>query len=232
MGIFSVQFLSGDYRERQRAANAAGCVAYVEHHFNSTDLPAAGSYAVAIVGSNGSATSGAWGRWYAKAVAAEFGIGVGGDGGIAVGGFGGRGDFNLRYTAMPAILLEPLFASNPEHAAWIRSEEGQTRLAKVLVESIRVFFPSGGLVAFSIGHKGKTSKPNDRGCSVVGGGTEAEYAEAVLLKAQDLLVALQPDRVQNAVRVVEGGATLFERGIAAGAVVSWDPATGTLRIGT
>ena len=88
---------------------------------------------------------------------------------------------------MPAILVEPLFASNPDHAAWIRSEAGQDRLAQILADSIRRCFPDGGRLAFSIGHKYKTTSPNDRGAAVHGGGTEADYAEIVLGKAAALL---------------------------------------------
>jgi hypothetical protein len=80
---------------------------------------------VVIVGSNASSTSRNWGRWYAKAVAEQFGCRVGGDGGILVGGFDGRGDGNVKHTRMPVALLEPLFASNPQQADAIRSEAGQ-----------------------------------------------------------------------------------------------------------
>ena len=44
---------------------------------------------------------------------------------------------------MPAILLEPLFVSNPRHAEIVRSEDGQMRpRARVLVDSIKRFFPT------------------------------------------------------------------------------------------
>ena len=38
-------FYKGDYRERQEQANSDRCMAYVEHHFNSSVSPVA-SYAV------------------------------------------------------------------------------------------------------------------------------------------------------------------------------------------
>ena len=180
--MYRCKFYKGDYRERQEQANADRCAAYVEHHFNSSASPTA-SYAVAITGANASQTSRNWGRWYAQAVAREFSLSVGGDQGILVGGFDGRGDFNLRFTDMPAILLEPLFASNPRQAEWIRSGDGQTRLARILYDSIRRFFQTGGLIGFSVGHKYKRSAPNDRGAAVVGGGgfniptSSAEYIQ-------------------------------------------------------
>lgn len=184
--MYEVRFYKGNYSQRQAQANADHCVAYVEHHFNSSGNPDAG-YAVVITGSNASQTSKDWGRWYAHAVADEFGIKTGGDDGIMVGGYGGRGDGNIIKTHMPAILLEPLFVSNPQHAEWVRSEDGQDRLARNLVDSIRQFFPDGGLIGFSVGHKYKSSRPDDRGAAVVGGGTEADYAEIVLEKARQLL---------------------------------------------
>lgn len=67
---------------------------------------------------------------YAEAIGREFSATLGGDQGILVGGYNGRGDDNVRYTDMPAVLLEPLFGSNPAHAEWIRSEAEQTRLAR------------------------------------------------------------------------------------------------------
>jgi hypothetical protein len=78
---------------------------------------------------------------------------------------------------MPAILLEPLFGSTPRHAEIIRSHEGQRKLAQVLVASILCMFPDGGLCGFSVGHKGKTSNPDDRGAAVHGTDLmEADYA--------------------------------------------------------
>ena len=184
--MYSVKFYKGNYRDRQREANRDKAVCYVEHHFNSCSDPSIG-YCVVIVGSNASKTSIGWGRFYSRLVSREFVIPVGGDDGVKIGGFGGRGDSNIRFTHMPAILLEPLFASNPRHAEIIRDDEGQNKLAEILVESIRKIFPNGGLVAFSVGHKYKKSNPLDRGALLHGGGTEADYAEIVLIKAKDIL---------------------------------------------
>ena len=185
---YRVQFYDGDYPRRQRAANAAGAICYLEHHFNAGSPT--GNYASVIVARNASIRSVQWGRIYARLCIDEFrdvNLKLGGDMGIVVGGYAGRGDINLRYTAMPAILVEPLFCSNPIHAAIIRSTDGQRRLARIVAESIRQVFPNGGLVAFSIGHMGKDSVRQDRGAPVVGGGDEAEYARAVLEIARDIL---------------------------------------------
>ncbi|MBL8352212.1 MAG: N-acetylmuramoyl-L-alanine amidase [Burkholderiaceae bacterium] len=218
--MYTVKFYKGEYHERQRAANADKAAAYVEHHFNSSSSEQA-NYAVVVVGSNASATSRNWGQWYARAVAEEFSTRLGGDGGILVGGWQGRGDGNLKHTNMPALLLEPLFASNPQQAEIIRSESGQARLARILVESIRRFIPGGGLIAFSVGHKYKNSSPNDRGAALAGGGNEADHAEKVLEKAAQLLTASGPAPHGRTLRVMKGDTLLFETPVDEDAVVVW-----------
>lgn len=227
--MYEVRFYKGDYRERQRQANRDGCIAYVEHHFNSSASSTA-NYTVVITGANASQTSRNWGRWYAKAVAREFGIPVGGDQGIVVGGYDGRGDFNLRFTSMPAILLEPLFASQPQHAEWIRSDTGQERLARILCDSFLRFFQQGGLVGFSVGHKYKTSQPNDRGAAVQGGGWEADYAEKVLERTQAMLEQIDRPQEEREIRVVKGDQVLWRSAVDADADIHWDPVRGVLHI--
>jgi len=172
------------YKKRQRQANIDNCVAYVEHHFNSTEGKKA-NYTCVVTGSNASSTSKAWGRLYCKLVSEEFGTK---NKGLLIGGYRGRGNHNLYYTNMPAILLEPLFVSNPEQAALIKTEEGQERLARCLVKSIKEIFPDGGLIGFSIGHKGVNA-----GAPVHGGGQEEQYAELVLDRAHDMLIGLRDE---------------------------------------
>jgi hypothetical protein len=227
--VYEVRFYKGDYGERQRRANADQAKAYVEHHFNSSSSPMA-NYAVVITGSNASQTSRNWGRWYTQATSREFDVPIGGDQGIKVGGYDGRGDGNLKHTNMPAILLEPLFASNPRHADIIRSEDGQMRMARVLVDSVRRFFPDGGLIAFSVGHKYKTSNPDDRGANLVGGGSEAEFAEKVLLKAEAMLHGITAPEEGRHLRVVKGEEVLLDDVIDEDALLVWDPERCLLRI--
>ena len=217
---YKVKFYKGDYFQRQQAANADKAVAYVEHHFNSSASPTA-NYAVVVVGSNASSTSRNWGRWYAKAVAEQFGTQVGGDAGILVGGWNGRGDGNVKHTNMPAVLLEPLFASHPQQAEAIRSQAGQAALARILAESIRRFIPGGGLIAFSVGHKYKASSPNDRGAALAGGGNEADHAELVLQRAATLLTEEAADPAPRTLRVMQGDRLLFETVVDEDAVISW-----------
>jgi len=227
--MYKVNFYKGDYLERQQQANKDGCMAYVEHHFNSSPDPAAG-YAVVITGSNASQTSRNWGRWYAAAVSREFDIPIGGDQGIMMGGYNGRGDYNLKFTDMPAILAEPLFASNPLHAQFIKSDSGQERLARILCESIQRFFQKDGTIGFSVGHKYKISSPNDRGTAVYGGGVEADFAEAVLEKAKVLIEGVQSPQQEREIKVVKDGTVLWKQAVDADADISWDPVRCTLRI--
>ncbi len=228
-GIYKVRFYTGDYRDRQMDANKDKAIAYVEHHFNSFESSLA-SYSVVTTGANASSTSLNWGRWYAHAIAQEFGTTVGGSGGLFVGGAQGKGDGNLRYTNMPAILLEPLFASNPQQADIIRSESGQTRLARVLVESIQRFFPDGGLIAFSVGHKYKKSKPRDMGAALAGGGMEATYSEKVLLIAKTILENIETPQTSRQIRVIKGNKELLNLVIDEDDELTWDPVRGLLQV--
>lgn len=179
-----------DYSERQAQANADKVDLYVEQHFNASASPKP-NYCVVVVGSNASATSKEIGRRYATAVSREFSVPIGGTDGLLIGGFNGRGDGNIRKTNMPAILLEPMFCSNPEQAEIIRSVQGQKRLADCLVRAIRSMFSDSVKIGFSIGHKYKRRNPRDRGAAVHGGGTEADYAEIVLNFAADTLGAVE-----------------------------------------
>lgn len=180
MPVYSVQFYRGDYARRQQAANDDGAICYVEHHFNSNGPEAC--YACVVVARNASARSIAWGNAYTREVARAFGVP---DRGVVVGGFGGRGDGNLRRTAMPAILVEPLFVSNPRGAKCAR--ERAPELAAILASSVRSHFSTGGRVAFSVGHRYRPCAPGDRGAPAVGGGWEADLAETVLQLAARLL---------------------------------------------
>ena len=227
--LYRVRFYKGDYIDRQRQANADKCAAYVEHHFNSSESPTTG-YSVVITGANASQTSRNWGRWYAQAAAREFNLTVGGDQGIVVGGYNGRGDGNLRFTDMPAILLEPLFASNPQHAEIIRSDDGQARLALIMCDSIQRFFPKGGLIGFSVGHKYKTSQPKDRGAALAGGGWEADFAETVLHTAKTRLEQIGAPQEERVVRVMKGEKELGRYTVDADADLRWDPVRGILRL--
>ncbi|MFK5969217.1 MAG: N-acetylmuramoyl-L-alanine amidase [Candidatus Marithrix sp.] len=240
--MYEVRFYKGNYKWRQIQANRDKCVAYIEHHFNATGNNTTG-YSVVIVGYNSSNTSKAWGRWYANHIGQEFRVPVAGRGGILVGGFSGRGNGNVKHTNMPAILLEPLFVSNTLQAEIVRSEDGQDRLAKVLADSIIEFFPKGGKIAFSVGHKYKTSRPKDRGASVNGGGSEADYAEIVMEKAKYLLENYEPnakkpvieeeDVIDNEIRIIKNGKEIWSNSdLDEDDQIVWDEENRTLYLNT
>lgn len=225
MTKYNVRFFWGDYSDRQNAANAAKAVCYVEQHFNSA-TPAATGVEV-IVGKNASKKSKDWAALYAEKVSKEFLIPVRSPEtkGVIVGGRGGRGDGNIRLTNMPAILLEPCFVSNPKEALIVRSTSGQKALGKILAETIQTMFPDGGTIAFSVGHKGKESNPHDRGADVYGGGTEAEYAELVMLQAKAVLEGVEmvdPDPIAAARADIESGNVLSEREEMAGFILNFE----------
>jgi len=227
--MYEIVWCRGDYGDRQRSANAAGCVCYLEAHFNAlaNDRPGqSDNPSLCIVGSNASTTSRNWAAWFSARVAATFGIR---DAGVLVGPK--RGDWNVRLTAMPAILIEPLFVSDPEQAEIARSEAGQAKLAGVIAESIRRFFPDGGKVGFSVGHKYKRSAPNDRGAPVHGGGWEAELAEQVLKRAARLLTSgLQVGDPERVITLELAGEQAQTIAIDPDARVSWCAETETLRV--
>jgi hypothetical protein len=77
---------------------------------------------------------------------------------------------------MPAILVEPLFGSNAEHAAIIMSSEGRHLLAWCLAETVRRSLPEGGKVVLSAGHG---TVPGKNGCAIYGYPQTSEHFEAV-----------------------------------------------------
>jgi len=221
MGKYIVKFYKGNYKTRQRNANKDGCVLYVEHHFNSSKKNPNANYSVVIVGKNASQKSKDVGRDYTKRVSKFFGTDIGGNDGILIGGYGGHGNYNLKFTSMPAILLEPLFASNCKHAKWIKNDTDI--LAKLLVGTIRNAFPNGGLIAFSVGHKYKTTNPWDRGAKINGGGTEADYAEKVLLMAKEILISGTINKEETEkVKVVVNDQLEYSIGVSGDDEIRWN----------
>ena len=194
MRKYTVTFYSGNYRARQRDANRDGADLYVEHHFNSFFLPGP-DYCVAVVAKNASSRSIHFATIYTQLIHELLGCPLRADGPVIIGGFKGRGNGNLKHTKMPAVLLEPLFISNPDSAAFVATIDGREALAGVLVAAICEFLPDGGCIAFSVGHKGRTFRPRDRGAALYPGipvegnvpPTEADLAEDVLLRAAQML---------------------------------------------
>lgn len=86
---------------------------------------------------------------FAYTVQEDFETALGGKEGVLIGGRYGINEADLIYTHMPAILVQPLFATNPVHASWLKNKSVQLRLARIITKSIYSSFPNGGLFAFS-----------------------------------------------------------------------------------
>ncbi len=189
--MYDICFYKGEYEARQKQANTDGCVGYVEAHYNySSELES--NYTLVLCGNGDAQGSRKWGRLFAGLIAREFDTALAGEQGVFMGG-----SPNLVHAQMPAILLKPLFLSNPLHAMWIRNPAGQARQARMLVYSIKQMFPEGGRIGFSVGHRYRPSEPGDEGYPVFGGGTEAAYAEMMLRRAA---IMLQSDQTSMAFR--------------------------------
>ncbi len=177
-----VVFLTGDYalrRVRQRQAAAEGCALTVDFHFNSNG-PAA--YGGEVYHKRGDAAS----RRVAERIVAGFrSIGLPDHGSEPVKS-GGRAGFIDAY-ANPAVLLEPLFVSNPKQAAWLHDAENFQKLAKAVAQVILESTCDKDTIGLSIGHLGKDSSPNDRGATCRGGDTEATHGEALARAVAELL---------------------------------------------
>ena len=170
-----------DYKDRQFYANNRGANLYIEFHFNAKeyDKPGMGDNPCSVIVADNASPK-------TKAIAAKLAY-LASDNwdfpnrGCDVVGSDRAGYWNLYYTNMQAVLTELLYASDPEQAAIIRSEEGREELAWMHVDVIREFYPDGGLLAFSIGHMFKESSIHDRGAPVHGSDYEAEADYAKML---------------------------------------------------
>lgn len=175
----------GPLYQRQVDANKAGCIAAIEQHLNASTNKAV-NYASALIMTEKSRP---WARSYTALVAERFDHR---DAGVVINP--PRGQFCLKFYHCPAILVEPGFVSNHDFADRIQSGEGIDALARVLVDSICMNFPAGGLVALSIGH-GDRGTP-DPGAPVNDDGdapdpafdSEQELNRAIIEAATEMLL--------------------------------------------
>ena len=186
MPEFEVRFYTGSHRSRQCSANLDGAICYVEHHLNSFRDPDV-AYSSALITNHADQYCRQWAETYIRSVAETLNIPLGNGDGIIILSEGDRGHGNLSHATMPAMIPEPLFVSNPAHANLLRHGDAAGILAEKLALSIRRFFPEGGLVGFSVGHRYKDCGNMDEGAPVAGGGTEAEFAEMILVESCRLL---------------------------------------------
>lgn len=172
-GTRACVFLTGDYatrlKPRQLQAKSEGCALTLDFHFNSNGSSALGGE---VYYKDGDAKA----KAAASAVINVFrSLNLPDHGDPLKPASEGRAAFILAY-ACPAILLEPLFISNPTQAAWIRDAANLTALGQGIARAIKASTGERDKIGLSIGHLGKDSAPNDRGARHATEGWEADYA--------------------------------------------------------
>jgi hypothetical protein len=180
-----------DYRDRQLYANSKDAVGYIEGHYNASAYDKPGvqdNPASCLVASNSGSKTREMAKYFADKVSEAFDYP---NRGCVVTENGDAGYWNLYYAAGNSILLEPLYVSDSDQALMAQSELGQDKIAQIIADLVRKFYPDGGLIAFSVGHKFKVSSPYDRGAPVVNtdGLGEADLVELYMHKAAALLEA-------------------------------------------
>ena len=188
---FFVENITGDYKWRQLHTNAHHFDIYVEYHFNyysrSTD------YTLCKLTRTYLPLSLEFAKQHAEAVHKEFNVplyDLGDEDTVAKGVLickkTGRENFNLSLLECPALIIEPLFLSNPDHVFLLTTSNGVMRLANILTNTIRSIFPDGGRIAFSVGHKYQRSNPMDRGALAVGRSelSEADLSDKIMTISQ------------------------------------------------
>lgn len=172
---YKILRVTGNYRARQLTANNARAALYLEAHYNST--PGAQGTEVLVTDTSGPSTR-LMARQMAGNIAEAFGLRLRGAGGAKVLSPEDRGYGNLAHTRAPALLIEPWFIDSKEWAD--RAVSDATRVAQCLASVIEQNIPDGSTVALSLGHRGKTSDPHDRGARGGNGQWEADLASLYL----------------------------------------------------
>ena len=174
VGTRACMFLTGDYatrmKPRQIQAKSEKCALTIDFHFNSNGSTAIGSE---VYFKDGDSKS----RDFAKAVIDVFrALNLPDHGDPLKPASEGRAAFILAYDC-PAVLIEPLFISNPTQAAWIRDANNLASLGQGIARAIKLKTTAGDKIGLSVGHFGKDSAPDDRGAKHAIEGWEADYAK-------------------------------------------------------
>jgi len=146
--MYLFHFYSGAPEEKQIKANGDKCNAYLDFQFNISSDPEIDYTAVAVASNAGRLTK-YWAKQFSQFISEDFAIPIGGNNGILIGGEYGKNEPDLIYTHMPAMLVLPLFITNPLQACWIKDKSKQFQIARNLAKSIYSTFPNGGTLAFS-----------------------------------------------------------------------------------
>ena len=188
MSEYQIQFYYGDYHQRQQQANADGVILYVEHRFNTFSRKS--NYTLVKVTDVAPNKAVNFAADYANMIHKRLNIPLYENDvpGVIRTRRGRRGDDSIRLCNMPAVILEPLFVSNPDHVKLFWNG-GREVLADSLAAIVRKYFPEGGSIGFSVGHRYKRSKPFDQGAHCWGTPefSEASLSEQVLWVAKFFL---------------------------------------------
>lgn len=175
-----ITWLTGDYANvttRQEQAAQRGCAVTVDFHFNGNGPDAKGGE---VWYKPGNAKAKALGQTIVNGYAA-LNLPFHGDEPLKEAVPGNRASF-IRHYACPAVLVEPLFVSNPSasQAAWIHDNSNVESLAGTIAAALEeATEDENAVVGLSIGHLYKPSARGDTGVDCVRGDTEAKHAKAV-----------------------------------------------------
>jgi hypothetical protein len=171
---YPVVWLRGDYvrpnLDRQAQAEQAGCALALDFHFNSNGSSASGGEIWHKPGDDASHQL----ALALRDALAQVGLPLRNPAVRSATG-NTRAGF-VRHYPCPAVLLEPLFVSNPTQAAWIHNNGHLLALGEAIAAAVKAALPTGGVVGLSVGHRYKR-RPGDEGAGCVRGDSEADHAE-------------------------------------------------------
>jgi hypothetical protein len=175
-----ITWLTGEYanvNDRQDQAAKRGCAVTIDFHFNGNGPDAKGGE---VWYKPGDAKAKALGQAILDRFS-SLGLPFHGDEPLKEAVLGNRASF-IRHYRNPAILIEPLFVTNPaaNQAGWIHKKGNVQTLARKIAEALEAATTDeNSLIGLSIGHIYKPSNQGDTGVDCVRGDTEADHARAV-----------------------------------------------------
>ena len=178
-------FLTGDYSARAARARDLGCTWTVDFHFNAADNPAYGAE-VYYTPDDKTAKAVA-----AKVLAAMNSLGLKNTRAdpLQAATAETRAGYIRHYSAH-ALLLEPIFISEPGQNDWINQPINQEHLAQVVARALKENTTEEDLIGLSIGHLGKTSNPSDCGANAFDGRhVETDYNAPMARRVSEILSA-------------------------------------------
>jgi N-acetylmuramoyl-L-alanine amidase len=183
MAVFQPLFLYGDYlgsghHDRQQLAFDQQCLCVVEFHFNSAVAAAKGGE-VHHQQIDADSLQFAQDMW---AELASIGLPAHGSQPVKSTAVATRSGWIDHY-AMTAIVLEPLFISNPVQATWLHANAD--KLASAIAAGIQGHYYSGGRIGLSAGHAYKSV--SDPGAACARGDNEADHTVDMVQRVAQLL---------------------------------------------